>query len=112
MHNEKNDSQYNNFSESFYAEKLYKFVDINSRIINFIGEFIEYTYIIQEKLYSIKEQRQLNKIYILCPGDSPYKFAKFFQILGKCKYCEFIIFPFSRPDTYIPNNTFNYGFCL
>ena len=37
-----------------------------------------------------------NKLYVLCPGDSPYKIIKYLEEINLCPNCIFISFPLSR----------------
>lgn len=62
------------------------------------------------ELKELKERKNVNKLYILYPGDSPYKVVKYFEKLSLCKFCEFVTFPFSSPydNEYNPETTYKY----
>jgi hypothetical protein len=70
--------------------------------------FIESCDKIEICLKQIKKSRKLNKLYVLCPGDSPFKFYAYFKLLERCKFCEFVSFPFSRSKNYNKKYTFEY----
>lgn len=78
----------------------YKYIDIIY--------FVEACNKIEKCFADIKTSRKLNELYVLCPGDSPFKFYAYFSLLEKCKFCKFISFPFSRPKSYDKHTTYEY----
>lgn len=98
--------KYSNISKEEFND-LYENYDSYQK--TFIESFIESCDEIEICLKQIKESRKLDNLYVLCPGDSPFKFVAYFTILEKCKFCKFISFPFSRPEKYNEKNTSDYS---
>ena len=102
--------EYKNISKKEYFELMeygfengYYWSDVPKYFIKGCDE-------LEIKLNEIKNEKKAKKLYILCPGDSSYKIVKYFEKLSLCKFCEFAIFPFSRPykNEYNPETTFRY----
>ena len=68
-----------------------------------IYRFIETCEYIAIKLNSLSEK---NKLYVICPGDSPVKIIRYLEQLNLCPNCKFINFPISRGV--VNDNSYNY----
>lgn len=91
----------------FGYEKGFYWYDVPEHFIDGCDKLEKY-------LFELKNTKNVSSLYILCPGDSPYKIIKYFEKLSFCKFCNFVSFPFSRPfsnsyqNEYNPEITFNY----
>jgi hypothetical protein len=109
---------YNNYQGSFANSKTNTYSDYlkylekkksESVKINYTNlYFFEASERLEKCLDFIYKKRNNKKLIVLCPGDSPYKFLRFFQLLSKCTFCDFISFPFSTPDKYDKEHTYEY----
>ncbi len=89
--------QFNSFFNGYSNTKYFEY-----------KSFIESCDEIENCLKQIKKMRKLNRLYVICPGDSPFKFYAYFILLEKCNFCKFISFPFSRTKNYNKEITYNY----
>lgn len=54
---------------------------------------------LEKDLIKLKNKKGVDKLYIICQGDSPYKIIKYFEEMSICNFCKFVNFPFSRPSS-------------
>lgn len=64
-----------------------------------IHDFMRAIKPLEKDLINLKNKKGVDKLYVICPGDSPYKIIKYFEELSICNFCKFVNFPFSRPHS-------------
>jgi hypothetical protein len=73
----------------------YSYYEFPGRIINNFNNFNLYIEFLIKKINRIKTKRNIQKLIIVAPGDTPSKIIKFVKKLNLCPECEFISFPAS-----------------